>query len=353
MRRILGKFVAVAVCLLLMVSLASMARPFLVPKANAAQLQSRSLELSDSSGGGHDVTYDVSFSIQTPGTIGSIEIEFCSNSTFIEDPCTAPFGLDANNAMLASQSISPGFAISPSSSVNDIILERLPAAATAGPVNFKFTNIINPTNTGSYYARILTYPTQDATGASTDSGGVAFAINNSVNVSTEVPPYLAFCTGTSIAGTDCTTASGDYIDLGEFSPARTSGGQTQMVVATNAEDGYNIRASGTTLTSGNNTIPALKDNATPQLGISQFGINLRANTAPSVGANPSGPGHGLPTANYNVPNSYRYNSGEAVAGSAVADDYRKYTISYMVNVSKNQQAGIYASTFTYICLANF
>lgn len=337
-----------------MVSLASIAaRPFFVPKASAAQLQPRSLELSDSSAGGHSITYNVSFAIQTAGTIGSIEIMFCSNSTFIEDPCTPPFGLDAQNAVIASQSMSPGFAKSPSSSVNDIILERLPAPASPGPVNFRFTNITNPTNTGSYYARIVTYATNDATGSPTDSGGVAFAINNSVNVSTEVPPYLAFCTGTSISGTNCATASGDYIDLGEFSPVRTSGGQTQMVAATNAEGGYNVRVGGTTLTSGNNIIPAIKGTSAPHAGTSQFGINLRANAVPAAGENPSGPGHGSPTPDYDQPNIYRYNSGEAVAGSTVADDYRKYTITYMVNVSKNQEVGIYASTFTYVCLANF
>jgi hypothetical protein len=353
MRHGSSKFIIVLLgCALLMASFVNGAG-FYAPHASAAQLQNRSLEISDSSAGAHDVSYNVTFSIVTAGTIGSIEIQFCSNSTFLTDPCVAPFGLDANNVVLASQSMSPGFAISPDSSVNNIILSRLPVAASAGPANFRFTNLINPTNPGSYYVRVLTHSSNDASGPSTDSGGMAFALNGAVNVSTEVPPYLAFCTGTNIIGTDCSTSSGDYIDLGEFSPARTSGGQTQMVAATNAENGYNISINGTTLTSGNNTIPEMSTGGVPTLGSSQFGINLRANTNPSVGANPSGPGHGVAAVNYDQPNQYRYKSGDTVADSSTADDYRKYTITYMVNVSKNQAVGVYASTFTYVALANF
>jgi hypothetical protein len=35
------------------------------------------------------------------------------------------------------------------------------------------------------------------------------------------------------------------------------------------------------------------------------------------------------------------------------DDVRKYTATYIANVPNNQAAGIYVSTITYVCLANF
>ncbi len=115
------------------------------------------------------MTYKLSFLTATTGIIGSIEIAFCSNSTFVTDPCVAPIGLDVTNAVLGSESGLTGFGISPASSANDIILTR-PLAPTA-PVTAKmvFDNVTNPTNTGSYYVRVLTYATNDATGPPTDT----------------------------------------------------------------------------------------------------------------------------------------------------------------------------------------
>ncbi len=141
--------------------------------------------------------------------------------------------------------------------------------------------------------------------------------------------------------------------MGEFSSVHPNSGQSQLVTATNAQSGYNISVSGTTLESGNNIIPPMKTAGVPQPGVSQFGINLRANANPSVGANPSGPGHGAPTANYDQPNVYHYADGDVIVTSNFADDYRKYTVSYLVDVSHAQPAGVYASTFTYTALANF
>jgi hypothetical protein len=126
-----------------------------------------------------------------------------------------------------------------------------------------------------------------------------------------------------------------------------------MVIATNAQSGYNISVTGSTLTSGNNTIASLAAASPSQTGVSQFGINLRANSLPTVGADPSGPGAGTPLASYNQPNLYTFNNGDTVANTGGVSDFRKFTISYMVNISKQQAAGIYASTFTYVAFANF
>ncbi|HEY1835593.1 MAG TPA: hypothetical protein VGG13_02105 [Candidatus Saccharimonadales bacterium] len=354
MRRISGKISSIRSIVLLLTALVlAGAWPYFTAKSLAAELGTRSLELSDSVTGGTDVTYNLSFDIATAGTLGSIEVEFCSNSTFISDPCAAPVGLDATNALLGSESGVSGFGISPASTANDIILTRTPAPTATVAANLVFGGMTNPGAAGADYVRVLTFPTDDATGTPTDTGGLAFAINPAVNVSTYVPPYLAFCTGNTISGTNCSTASGDYIDLGAFAPTRTSGGQSQFVAATNAQSGYNISVSGTTLESGNNIIPAMQTAGIAQPGVSKFGINLRTNANPRIGANPSGKGLGAPTANYNQPNLYHYADGDVIASSTHADDYRKYTVSYVVDVSSAQAIGVYASTFTYTALANF
>lgn len=324
----------------------------LLQKVFAAELESRTLELSDSTPGKTGVTYSASFQIATVATLGSVEFEFCSNSTFPTDVCVAPTGLDASHAVFEQESGISGFAIS-SENANEIVISRPPAPMTAVPANVIFSNITNPSSGGSYYLRVLTFPTNDASGPYTDNGGMAFSINVPIDIHVQVPPYLYFCTGNTISGTDCTTASGDFVELGQFLPTRTSSGQSQMVVATNAQTGYSITATGNTLTSGNNTIPPLSVDSPSQIGISQFGINLRANTNPTIGEDPSGPGSGAPTINYNQPNLYRYVNGDVIATNTTVEDGRKYTVSYVTDISNSQPAGIYAGTFTYVAMGNF
>jgi hypothetical protein len=327
--------------------------PFAVSKAYGAELSTRSLQLSTNAAGAHNVMYTFGFSLVTAGTLGSIEFQFCSNDPFIGDPCAAPFGLDALNAQLTGQSGEVGFNIAGSSSVNDIIIQQAPISAGAVPVSYTFSQVINPTDVGSYYVRILTYASNNGSGPPTDTGGLAFAVASGVNVSAEVPPYLLFCIGAAIADFDCSTATNDYVDFGDFDANTTSAGNTQIVATTNAQSGYSIWVTGTTLTAGNNLIPAMATTGTSHTDASQFGLNLAANTSPQVGAAVQGSGSGEPTAAYDQPNHYRFVSGEEIASAPNADDYRKYTVSYIVNVNKSQPPGVYVNTLTYVATANF
>jgi hypothetical protein len=183
---------------------------------------------------------------------------------------------------------------------------------------------------------------------------VVFAIAPGLNIAAEVPPYLRFCASVTITAFDCSTANSYLIDMGEFASSRTVAASSEMVVATNAASGYSITISGTTLTSGNNTIPALLPGAASLMGTSQFGINLRSNSNPSIGANPAGPGvGGVVSVPYSAPNLFRFQNGDVLVSSSGSSDNQKFTISYVANVSNGQAPGYYASTMTYICLANF
>jgi len=321
--------------------------------AEAAQITSRSLQLSSNMAGDHNVTYNVGFSIATAGSIQSIAIEFCGNSALIEDSCVAPYGFDALNTHLINSTGISGFIVSPSSTVNKIVLTHAPSGpVSAGPVGFEFDNIVNPTDPESYYTKISTYTSTDATGSPVDFGALAFSINKTFDVSVEVPPYLLFCQGVSVDGYDCSTAQGDLLNLGQLSDQVPSVAQSQIVAATNASSGYNISMGGGTMTSGNNTLPPMSGTASA-VGTSQFGINLRTNTNPDIGIDPEGPGSGTVTAGYSLANRFRFNNGDVIATAAGAQDYKKYTISYLVNVAKDQAPGVYSTTLTYICLANF
>ena len=321
----------------------------------AADFTTRRLSTSDAMVGATNVHYNLSFSGQSTGNVGSLRLQVCANDPFPGSPCTVPVGFDISSAQLLSQTGMTGFTIlGAHTTANEIVLTRTPGPTNTGTVSYELGGITNPSNPGTYYGRLETFTTTDATGASSDAGGLAFAfVGNDLSIHTYVPPYLAFCIGNTITDEDCATAEGNYIDLGELSPTRTATGQTKLLVATNADYGYSITVLGTTLTSGINVIPGIVTPDVSRPGTSQFGLNLRANSTPSAGSEPAGMGRGNPTTDYNIPNRFKFVSGDTLAGYNDPDYYRMYTASYMVNVSKDQPAGVYVTTLMYIALATF
>lgn len=303
---------------------------------------------------GATATHVLSFTITDfTAPVGSIRFEFCSNDPIPDFPCTPPVGFDASAAVLDSQTGETGFNIHPSSNANKIILSRFPVLVTTADVEYVFNGIVNPSNAGTFYVRLQTYSSDDATGTAIQAGGIALAVNELFNVSAEVPPFLRFCAGITIVGFDCATADSFLIDLGEFSQSLTRSAQSEMVAVTNAPSGLSISLSGTTLTSGTNVIKSLANQTASISGTSQFGMNLRANVSPAIGADPVGPGVATVAPAYNTPNQYRFRAGDVVASSTGPNDYRKFTVSYIANVDAAQPPGIYATTITFICLANF
>jgi hypothetical protein len=345
----ISKFTA----LLIVASLLTVAGLFHYRVAKALRVDPRSMKINDVTAGAHNVTYELTMGIETPGTLGSVRIQFCSNTSLVNDVCDPPFGFDALNVNISSQSGETGFSRHPTmSSVNEIVLSRAPVMANAGISVYTLSNIINPTDEGTMFMRVLTYTSSDGSGSYVDAGGLATAFTKELTISAEVPPYLLFCAAEFVSGFNCASAEGDFIDFGTFGADRTAAGTSEMVTGTNADGGYVIRVNGIGLASGINVINSMAGGVS-QRGTSQFGMNLRANTSPLVGEEVDGPGAGQPTAAYNVPNQFRFATGEAIASSAAPDDYRKYTASYIVNVPSDQPGGVYATTMTYICLANF
>lgn len=317
-----------------------------------AELGPRSLQLSEA-----DVSatsdYQLTFDTSTAGTLGSVDVQFCANDPLLDDVCTVPSGLDVSGATIVDQDGPGDFTIDPATTANDLKLTRTPSNVAVGTIRIDFTNVINPDTAGSYYARVQTFASADGSGPASDYGGIAFAINNGVSINATVPPFLIFCTGVTITGLDCANANGDYIDLGELSETHASSASSQMLILTNSGSGYAITVNGTTLSSGVNTINALSANDVSRPGTSQFGFNLRTNTTPPDGDDPSGPGTAQPVANYNQPDSYRFNDGDTLVNISTIDNVRQFTSSYIVNVPHGQAPGIYVTTLTYIAVADF
>ena len=322
--------------------------------SSAVPLSYRQLQLSDSSVGGNNVNYNFGFNTNTSGPIGSVTFEYCANYQYLHgDACTIPVGFSAAAVVLTSQAPYNDFSVLANSIASKTVLGRLAASnVVPQPLSFKLSGIINPTNVGSYYVRIETHSAVDGTGPDIDSGIVVFATNVGIGITTEVPPYLMFCTGITIDGYNCGTATGSFISFGELSSKTARSASSQLLASTNAPYGYSVTLAGTTMTAGNNVIPAMSGGIS-KIGFSQFGINGRLNNAPIVGSDPIGPGFTQPSNGYNTPDNYRFQSGDIIAHSNDTDDYRKLTVSYLVNVAVSQPAGRYAATISYICLANF
>jgi hypothetical protein len=321
--------------------------------AFAADLTQRAIKTSNNVATRTGVIYELSMGYATSGPVGSVLVEFCSEGPLVGEPCSQPPGFDASAVALTAQTGATGFTVFSGSTANQIILTRPPAAVSAGTsATYTLSGIQNPSNDGTLYARVLTFASSDASGPYTDSGGLALAISPAPTIQAQVPPFLLFCLGESITAFDCSSATEPFSDVGTLGPLVTGAAQTQIVVATNGAGGYTMWVLGGTMTSGNNTIPAMAGGLS-QKGVSQFGINLMANTAPIVGQDVVGPGVATISPGYDTQNQFRYQSGDSLVTAPTPADFNKFTVSYIVNVASGQPGGVYATTLTYIALANF
>lgn len=320
-----------------------------VPKVSALQFQNRSMRVGSTTVSAN-TSHEFSFEYPSTNIVGSISFEYCMDPLPTQS-CVTPVGLNAAAAVLQSQAGETGFS-SFSASANKIVIARTPSSASLVQGTYIFSGITNPSFVGSFFVRISTYASNNGTGSITDAGSVVSSTAQGIGISTEVPPILIFCVAVTIPA-QCDSASGNFLNLGELKSSQTATATSQMMGGTNADFGYVISANGTTMTSGNNTINALSSQTPSQIGQPQFGINLRANTTPSVGSNPSGVGVAAPTSAYNTPNQFKFVNGDVVASTPDVTDYVKLTVSYIVNIPQGQPPGYYATTLTYICAATF
>jgi hypothetical protein len=300
--------------------------------------------------------HTIGFSNPQGQDIGAVVFEYCFNSPFFNDACNAPPGLNLLGSSLSSQTGETGFSINAAASnANRIVLSR-PAASLVSTTgsNYTLSGVVNPsTENQSVYVRISIYDDVDwLTANVVDYGSAVFRTSGSVTARGFVPPHLTFCVGISVA-LNCQATNGSYVGLGQLSTSQTRSGVSQFAGSTNDPTGYSVFIRGTTLTSGNDIIPGLTNANPSRAGQSQFGINLRANTSPSVGINRVGNGTAVPGPGYNGVNAYRFRNGDLVARANRSTDFNRFTVSYISNISQNQPGGRYSSTLTYVAVASF
>ncbi|MDZ7744730.1 MAG: hypothetical protein U5K77_03150 [Candidatus Saccharibacteria bacterium] len=324
----------------------------IVRPAHAALLTSRSVQVLNPQGGA-TTSYIFGFDINSSNSVGSIKFEFCSNTPLFSTPCTPPTGLDVSLASLDFEAGETGFSMHSATDDNTIVISRTSTVTTPGPSQYVFDNVTNPSAPNdSTYVRISLHSTDDGSGPFVDDGAVVFSTVTSITTTAYVPPFLVFCVGVTIAP-DCSSSAGFLVDLGEFDTSAAKTGTSQFAGATNDPDGFSVSVHGTTLTSGNNVIPALNPSAASLPGTSQFGINLRSNTNPSVGSNPTGSGTSAPVSGYGTVNQFRFQPGSVISESNIPTHFTVMTVSYMANISPQQPPGVYSGTFTYTAVADF
>lgn len=208
--------------------------------------------------------------------------------------------------------------------------------ATGGAANSQY---INTSTNGS---KVITL----AAGSGADTGSVTVNIlsNDQVSVTATVDQSLTF------------SISDNTIEFGTLTPsddtfADDSGGNAteveahNLIVGTNAGQGYTLTLNGSTLTSGGFTIsPIGSSNTASSVGTEQFGLRLTA----------SG-GSGTVSAPY-AASGFAFDSAafpDEVASASGASANTTYSARYIANIASNTEAGAYSATLTYVAAANF
>ncbi len=383
--------------------------PALQATVLAGQVQSRSIQMSDSTVSATGVTYHVSFEPTVTSNIGGIVVDFCdSTSTPIvgDTTCTYPAGFDLGNAPTVANLT--GFSTSTGSWVTTNSLQGGAAAGhkqvllytnataqtptgTSTAITFDITGVVNTSVTGTFYARILTFDTSahtvtdyTATGATRaasfspdmiDYGGIAMSTAAVITVTAKVQEQLSFCVYTSSCGV------GTAVTLGNTNGVLSIAGpyvdkNTHYDIQTNAGGGAIVNIKGPTLTSGANTIAAITTNATTSVsGTSQFGLcdyesagthldftgnKYNGNNGGAAGALCSGTTQTAGTGSTGGDNSalfffdtaaqgtYGDTIGTASAGASSTGD-----VAFLGNVSVTQTAGIYTAPLIFIATGTY
>ena len=384
--------------------------------AFASNITSRSLTLqAGASDGGSKpsgvVNHLFTFTLPSTTTIHSIMFQYCTTADIdIGGTCTTPTGLHTDATSSTALGTQTGISFDslvhtngsgPGSNGSPYLTSAAgvtPSGSSSASIQLTAVTNQNNTNCGgsencTFFVRISTYTSTDATGAATDTGTVAASTSTQIQLSGTMPESLIFCAGGSISVNgsgipDCSTATSGSVSFNQlFSPTDTAYASSQLAASTNALSGYVITVKGPTLTNGSYTIPAIGTTAAiSSIGQGQFGMNLAQDTAaPTTGANALNPvsanvsqapngsnlmGKAALTPTYSTDfgvggdastAKYAFNASglntiaasDNGTGTGAPTDAQIFTATYMVNVSGSQVAGTYTSTLTYICTPTF
>lgn len=311
--------------------------------ASAAQITARKVVIG-SSVASASTTYAFTFTVAQATTIKSVSFAACTTAS---GACTPAPGFSASTSTLASSSnLGSGgtWTVSAATAGELRMLNTSNTGAPSAGITANFTTVTNPSATNStFFMRISTYSDAVWTlGNTIDTGSVATSTAGQITVTASVDEALTFTLASAI------------VALGVLTTSSTGTGTSSMTVGTNGSTGYSVSYSGTTLTSGSNTITAMATAAGSTMNSKQFGINLMANTTPSIGTGVSVGGSGTASTGYSTANQYKFNvAGDVVAAATIPTNSNVFTTSYIANIDALTPAGAYSTVITYTATANF
>ena len=110
---------------------------------------------------------------------------------------------------------------------------------------------------------------------------------------------------------------------------------------------------------GSYTMAGMPATAGSNPGNEQFGINLRANTAPATaGADPNqipdpSFSFGQAASGYDTVNQYKYVKGDSIAFSDKSSGVTEFTMTYMININTVTPGGVYVMEHNLVATAMF
>jgi len=141
--------------------------------------------------------------------------------------------------------------------------------------------------------------------------------------------------------------TGGVLDLGVLSAFTTSSASTSFSVKSYLASGYVVTIAGEAPTNKTGYVVASMSTAgTSQIGQEQFGINLRQNTTPAVGADaiqvPSTTfSFGAASTGYGTANSFKFVPGDQIASSPSSSGQTNYTLSMITNIGTLTPTGAF------------
>ncbi|MES3006030.1 MAG: hypothetical protein V4664_03735 [Patescibacteria group bacterium] len=208
--------------------------------------------------------------------------------------------------------------------------------ATGGAANSQY---INPATNGS---KVITL----AAGSGADTGSVTVNVltNDQVAVTATVAQSLTFSISDNTI--EFGTLSASAAQYADDSAGNSSEVEAHnLIVGTNAANGYTMTINGSTLTSGANTIDAIgSSNTASSAGTEQFGIRMTATG-----------GSGTVSAPY-ASSGFAFDSAalpDEVAAATGSSANTTYSARYLANIAAQTEAGAYSATLTYVAAANF
>lgn len=295
-----------------------------------------------------NTTYNFTYTAAQSTTIKSVKFQACdaASGACTQTGAASGFSSSTPGASLNGQPTNIGSGGTWTIDTTDATALRIKNTSNTGSpssgITSNFSSVHNPSATNStFFMRITTY-SDDAWTTPIDTGVVAASTAGQITVTASVDETLTF------------TLASNTVALGTLTTTSTGTGTSTMTLATNATSGYTVSYSGDTLKSGLNSITAMSTPAGSSQNSKQFGINLMANTTPSIGSNVSGSGSGAPTTGYDAANTFKFTtSGDTIASASAPTNSNTFTTSYIANIDGATASGAYSTTITYTATANF